>query len=100
MEKGEKPPYVPPMNGKEALAMFGDRRLLALEEQRDRLGRQVDAVSKQIAEAQADPEADWEAISVLESDLAVSQTMLQETNKLIRKAAQDFGTKRGPVTLH
>lgn len=96
----EKPPYVPPMNGKEVLSMFGDRRLLVLEEQRERLGTQVDTVSKQIAVAQKDSEADWEEIHKMELDLHAAQVMLSETNRLIRKAAQDFGLKRGPVTLH
>lgn len=96
----EKPPYVPPMTGAEALAMFGDRRLLALEEQRETLGKQVDEGSKAIAAAQADPEADWDEIHKMEADLTVAREMLKETNRIIRKAAQDFGNKRGPVTLH
>lgn len=95
----EKQPYVSPMNGTEALAMFGDRRLLDLEEQRTFLGMRVDEASKEIATMQMDPEADWEEITKKESELEKTREKLKETNLLIRKAAQDFGTKRGPLTL-
>lgn len=87
------------MTGEEALAMFGDRRLLDLEEARKHLGTRVDETAKEIANMQMDPEPDWEEISKKELELDQTREKLKETNQLIRKAAQDFGTKRGPLTL-
>jgi hypothetical protein len=96
----EKLPYVPPMTGVEALAMFGDRQLLTLEEQREYLGKQIDERTKELVVAQADPEAGWEDVHKMEIDLTAAREALKETNRIIRKIAQDFGNKRGPLTLH
>lgn len=100
MSEREKQPYAQPMSGAEALAMFGDRSLLILEEQRDRLGKRTNEMERELALLREDPEADWEVISKLESDLDVTRDTLSRTNKEIRKLGQDFGTKRGPRTLH
>jgi len=88
------------MTGEEALAMFGDRSLLTLEEQRDRLGLLTNEMAQELAALREDPEADWEVVSRLESDLDEVRETLSRTNKEIRKLGQDFGKKRGPLTLH
>lgn len=88
------------MTGEEALAMFGDRSLLTLEEQRDRLGARTNEMEKELAALREDPETDWEVVSTLKRDLEITRETLSGTNKEIRKLGQDFGTKRGPRTLH
>lgn len=96
----EKPPYIPPMTGAEALDMFGDRSLLTLEEQRDRLGHNVDQMQHELVALREDPEADWEVVSKLETDLDAMRDTLARTNKEIRTLGHKLGDKRGPRTLH
>lgn len=98
MEK-EKP-YLPPMTGQEVFDMFGDRRLLTLEQQHKQLDVQMKELSAQLAVAHKHPEADWEEIKKMEAELQVVRELMREHDRLIRKAANDFAKLRGPVTLH
>lgn len=88
------------MNGRDVLTMFGDRSLLTLEEQRDRLGAHTHEMERELAALREDPEADWKVVSKLENDLDQTRDTLRKTNQEIRKLAQDFGKKRGLPTLH
>lgn len=96
----EKQPYIPPMSGTEAFAMFGDRRLLTLEEQHKRLSDRLNDFSAQLAHMHEDPDVDLKEMELVESDLQATREMMREHDRLIRKVAQEFGNKRGPVTLH
>lgn len=95
-EKG----YMPPMTGAEAFAMFGDRRLLTLEEQLVRLQQQMKDLTDRIADAESDPDQDPEETEKMRLEWNAMHEMLKEHNKVIRKAQKEFGEKRGPVTLH
>ncbi|MEK7451953.1 MAG: hypothetical protein AAB664_01320 [Patescibacteria group bacterium] len=95
-EKG----YIPPMTGEEVFAMFGDRRLLTLEEQLGRLDEQMKNLSAKLLEDQSDPESDPDETERLHTELNVVREMLKEHQRIIRLSQKEFGKKRGPVTLH
>ena len=98
--EGEKPSeYIPPMNGQGAFDMFGDRALLILEAEHKAFELHLKEVSNQIAVLQEDPEVDWEDIEELKTELQTTHDKMREHDRKIRKVAQDFGNKRGPVTL-
>lgn len=100
MENREKAPYIPPMSGEEAFAMFGDRRLLILEEQHKTMSERLKALSQQLIDMGNDPDAESADVELVKADLQTTREMMREHDRVIRKAAQDFGNKRGPITLH
>ena len=88
------------MSGEEAFAMFGDRRLLTLEEQLVRLQHQMKDLTNRIAEAESNPDQDPEETEKMRLEWNVVHEMMKEHNKIIRRSQKEFGEKRGPVTLH
>lgn len=88
------------MRGRDVADMFGDTQLLKLEEQHKMLEERLKEKSAMVADMKADPESDTEEIKRLEAELHVVREMMREQDRVIRKAAQEWGNKRGPVTLH
>ncbi len=99
MEGEKRSEYIPPMDGQGAFDMFGDRSLLVLEAEHKAFEMYLKELSNQIATLQEDPEADWEDIEELKVELQTTHNKMREHDRIVRKVAQDFGNKRGPVTL-
>ncbi len=92
--------YIPPMSGQEVADMFGDRRLLILEEGHKRLSKRLEKLAQQIKASHEDPELNLEDLELLEAELFTTREFMREQDRVIRKAANEYGLKRGPVTLH
>ena len=88
------------MTGKEVEMYFGDHSLLLLEDQHKRYADQLTELSAQLVTANESEEPDAEEIERLENELQETRENMRNHDRIVRRAAQEFGNKRGPVTLH